>query len=215
MYRQILVLPEYHRKFQHVLWRASPHEELREYQLNTVACGVNCAPNFAFCVLQVSASTDCNGYDSAHNALEYQTYVDDICDGVDTISEVLKLQSDLVSVLSKSGLELKKWASWPCCKLFRPPTACVPRCRLVITTDTTLKCWDWRGIPNKIIILLRVKSQTDARLHEARYFVICHAHFRSRGISGEIYHAAEVATWCRVGRPAAGRYSRRLSRFCL
>ncbi|KAL4127315.1 hypothetical protein QTP88_011490 [Uroleucon formosanum] len=57
------------------------------------------------------ASTDCDCLDSVRNALEYQTYVDDICDGADTISDVLKLQSDLVSVLSKSGLELKKWAS--------------------------------------------------------------------------------------------------------
>ncbi|XP_060855050.1 uncharacterized protein LOC132932698 [Metopolophium dirhodum] len=110
MYRQILVLPEY-RKFQHVLWRASPHDELREYELHTVTYGVNCAPYLALRVLQAIASTDCDGLDSVRNALEYQTYVDDICDGADTISDVLKLQSDLVSVLSKSGLELKKWAS--------------------------------------------------------------------------------------------------------
>ncbi|XP_008188319.1 uncharacterized protein LOC103310776 [Acyrthosiphon pisum] len=110
MYRQILILPEY-RKFQHVLWRASPHDELREYELHTVTYGVNCAPYLALRVLQAIASTDCDGLDSVRNALEYQTYVDDICDGADTISDVLKLQSDLVSVLSKSGLELKKWAS--------------------------------------------------------------------------------------------------------
>jgi len=110
MYRQILVLPEY-REFQHVLWRASPHDELLEYELHTVTYGVNCAPYLALRVLQAIAATDCDGLDSVRNALEYQTYVDDICDGADTISDVLKLQSDLVSVLSKSGLELKKWAS--------------------------------------------------------------------------------------------------------
>jgi hypothetical protein len=94
-----------------MLWRASPHDELREYELHTVTYGVNCATYLALRVLQDMASTDCDGFDSVHNALEYQTYVDDICDGADTISDVLKLQSDLVSVLSKSGLELKKWAS--------------------------------------------------------------------------------------------------------
>lgn len=41
MYRQILVLPEY-RKFHHILWRASPHNALVDYQLNTVTYGVNC-----------------------------------------------------------------------------------------------------------------------------------------------------------------------------
>lgn len=110
MYRQILILPKY-RKFQHVLWRASPHDELREYELHTVTYGVNCAPYLALRVLKVIASTDCDGFDRVRNALEYQTYVDDICDGADTITDVLKLQSDLISVLGKSGLQLKKWAS--------------------------------------------------------------------------------------------------------
>jgi len=110
MYRQILILPKY-REFQHVLWRASPHDELREYELNTVTYGVNCAPYLALRVLKVIASTDCDGFDRVRNALNYQTYVDDICVGADTIPDVLELQSDLISVLGRSGLELKKWAS--------------------------------------------------------------------------------------------------------
>ncbi|KAL4136164.1 hypothetical protein QTP88_007728 [Uroleucon formosanum] len=110
MYRQILTLPKY-REFQHVLWRSSPHDELREYELNTVTYGVNCAPYLALRVLKVIASTDCDGFDRVRNALNYQTYVDDICVGADTIPDVLKLQSDLISVLGRSGLELKKWAS--------------------------------------------------------------------------------------------------------
>ncbi|XP_008185462.1 uncharacterized protein LOC103310096 [Acyrthosiphon pisum] len=56
MYRQILIKPE-HRKFQHVLWRASPRDAL-----------------------------------------------------ADSIAELLKLQSELICVLKRSGLELKKWA---------------------------------------------------------------------------------------------------------
>jgi hypothetical protein len=107
MYRQILILPEY-RKFQHVLWRAPPHDELREYELHTVTYGVNCAPYLALRVLQVIASTDCMGFETVRNAIKYQTYVDDICDGADKISDVLKLQADLTSVLGKSGLELIK-----------------------------------------------------------------------------------------------------------
>lgn len=110
MYRQILVLPEY-RKFQHVLWRASSHDELREYELQTVTYGVNCAPFLALRVLQRIASDYCSGFASVGNALRRQTYVDDICDGVDTVSDILKLQSDFISVLRQSGFEPKKWAS--------------------------------------------------------------------------------------------------------
>lgn len=110
MYRQIEILPEF-RKYQHVLWRASPHDKLLEYELNTVTYGMNCAPYLALRVLQVIASDDCAEFDHVHNALTRQTYVDDICVGADTIPEVLQLQSDLTVVLQKSGLELKKWAS--------------------------------------------------------------------------------------------------------
>ncbi|KAL4141999.1 hypothetical protein QTP88_004531 [Uroleucon formosanum] len=110
MYRQILVKPE-HRKFQHVLWRASPHDAVREYELHTVTYGVNCAPFLALRVLQYIASNDCEHFDSVRHALLRQTYVDDICTGADSIAELLQLQSDLIGVLKKSGLELKKWAS--------------------------------------------------------------------------------------------------------
>lgn len=110
MYRQVLILPKY-RKFQHVLWRASPHDKLCEYELNTVTYGMNCAPYLALRVLQNIASDDCAEFELVRNALTRQTYVDDICDGADTLPEVLKLQSDLIFILGKAGLELKKWAS--------------------------------------------------------------------------------------------------------
>jgi len=58
MYRQVLILPEY-RHYQHVLWRASPHDELIDYELNTVTYGVNCAPYLALRVFQAIARDDC------------------------------------------------------------------------------------------------------------------------------------------------------------
>ncbi|KAL4135937.1 hypothetical protein QTP88_007514 [Uroleucon formosanum] len=128
MYRQILILPEY-RQFQHILWRPSPHDELVEYELNTVTYGVNYAPYLALRVLQTIASDDCDNFEFVRNALTRQTYVDDICDGADTMPNVLKLQSDLISVMHKAGLELKKWASNTPCVLEAVPAAdrvCAP-----------------------------------------------------------------------------------------
>jgi len=110
MYRKILILPEY-RRFQHILWCSSPHDELREYELNTITYCVNCAPYLALRVLQTIAHDDCDGFEGVRHALTHQTYVNDICNGADTLHKVLKLQSDLILVLNKSGLELKKWAS--------------------------------------------------------------------------------------------------------
>lgn len=110
MYRQILVLPHF-RKYQHILWRPSPLDQLMEYELKTVTYGVNCAPFLALRVLQDIAEQECINLPGVRNALQHQTYVDDICCGADSVPELLKLQSDLKDVLDRAGFELKKWSS--------------------------------------------------------------------------------------------------------
>jgi len=110
MYRQILLVPE-HRRYQHVLWRASPQDELKAYELNTVTYGVNCAPFLAIRVLRKIAELDCADVPAVRDALMFNTYVDDICVGGDTIDEVLALQTDLINVLQGAGMSLKKWSS--------------------------------------------------------------------------------------------------------
>lgn len=110
MYRQILVIPKY-RRYQHILWRSSPLDQLKEYELNTVTYGVSCAPFLALRVLKDIAEHECCDYPHVQNALQHQTYVDDICVGADNVSDLLKLQSDLKTVLGRAGFELKKWSS--------------------------------------------------------------------------------------------------------
>jgi len=110
MYRQILIAPE-QRKYQHILWRASSHDQLQEYQLNTVTYGVNCAPYLAIRVLHQIAHSDCADFPSVRKALLFHTYVDDICVGADSEDAAVKLQSALITVLGRAGLELKKWSS--------------------------------------------------------------------------------------------------------
>ncbi|XP_025193542.1 uncharacterized protein LOC112593380, partial [Melanaphis sacchari] len=110
MYRQILVDPE-HRRYQHILWRASPQDALEEYELNTVTYGVNCAPFLAIRVLHHIAEHDCTDVPAVRDALLFSTYVDDICVGGDTVTEALSLQRDLINILKQSGMSLKKWSS--------------------------------------------------------------------------------------------------------
>jgi len=105
MYRQISVLPTY-RKYQHILWRESPHDRLCDYELHTVTYGVN--RFLALRVLKLIAAEDCDEFASVRAASTHQTYVDDICVGADTEQEALELQSNLVTVLKRSGLEFKK-----------------------------------------------------------------------------------------------------------
>lgn len=44
-------------------------------------------------------------------ALLYQTYVDHICLGADSISDAHALQRDLMAVFNKSGIEFTKWSN--------------------------------------------------------------------------------------------------------
>lgn len=95
MYRQVQVVLD-HRTYQHILWHSHSHDELIEYELNTVTYGVNCAPFLALRVLQEVADTDCRNFPRVRDALRSQTYVEDVCYGADTIDKVLTVQAELV-----------------------------------------------------------------------------------------------------------------------
>lgn len=110
MYRQILVNAEY-RQYQHILWRASPIDALKEYALNKVTYGVNSAPFLALRVLHDIADRCDTSLKAVQMALRFQTYMDDICTGAETLDEALRLQQDLVKTLMSYGFELKKWSS--------------------------------------------------------------------------------------------------------
>jgi len=103
MYRQILILHEYC-KLWHVLWRWSSEDKLIDYELNTVTYDTNCAPFPALRVLTSITTEDCAESDQTRVALLNQIYVDDVCTGVDSITDLLKLQSDLISILGRAGL---------------------------------------------------------------------------------------------------------------
>lgn len=57
MYRQILILPE-HRAYKHILWRDSPHDQIVDYELNTVTYGVNFVLFLALRVVQAIDDSD-------------------------------------------------------------------------------------------------------------------------------------------------------------
>lgn len=110
MYRQIRVHPKY-LGYQHILWRALPQEQIKEYTLNTVTYGVNCAPYLALRVLRHIADNDWDDVPDVGIALRHQTYMDDICVGADSLEAAKMLKTNLIITLARSGLSLKKWAS--------------------------------------------------------------------------------------------------------
>ncbi|CAI6369436.1 unnamed protein product [Macrosiphum euphorbiae] len=110
MYRQIMIRPE-DRPFQHILWRDSPDEEIKEFELLTVTYGVSSAPYLAIRCLHELDAQEGHRFPLTKGILTDATYVDDIVVGADSEEELLSLQKQIVALLRSGGCELKKWTS--------------------------------------------------------------------------------------------------------
>lgn len=110
MYRQVLIKPE-HRKFQQILWRPSPNESLKTFQLNTVTYGTTAASFLAIRCLHEVAKECENEHPKIANIIKRDMYVDDLLTTVDTLEEANYVSQKISEVLLKRGFELRKWKS--------------------------------------------------------------------------------------------------------
>lgn len=112
MYRQIHCSTE-HQKYQKILWRSSPDQRLREYQLTTVTYGMKAAPFLAMMTLKQLAADEGHKYQNsrAAKALQEEFYMDDLVSGSFTLSSAKQLQEDLLLLLRSGGFNLRKWSS--------------------------------------------------------------------------------------------------------
>ncbi|XP_050055781.1 LOW QUALITY PROTEIN: uncharacterized protein LOC126549715 [Aphis gossypii] len=110
MYRQIKINTE-DCQYQHIFWRATPLEPLRDYELTTITYGLTSSPFQAIRVLHELEQNDGHLYPSTRDVLSTQTYVDDILTGRNSITDLLKLQDEVTQLLLRGGFELKKWSS--------------------------------------------------------------------------------------------------------
>lgn len=110
MYLQIL-LEEEHRKYQKILFRSNPEEELKTYTLNTVTFGLSPSPYLAMRCLHELATQEGTKYPKASQVVRQNSFMDDICCSVPSESEAIELQSQLVNMLQAGGFQLSKWAS--------------------------------------------------------------------------------------------------------
>lgn len=110
MYRQIQVHPD-DQRFQLILWRNNPSQDISVYKLTTVTYGMNSSPYLAIKTLSQLAEDEGDSFPQASHALRHHTYVDDIVTGAETIESALQLQDELIQLLARGGFELRKWAS--------------------------------------------------------------------------------------------------------
>lgn len=110
MYRQIIIAPK-HQDYQRILWRSSPHEQVREFRIKRLVYGLNCSPFLALRTILQLAQEEESSFPLAADTLRTSTYVDDLVTGCSSLEAALQLQKDLISLLQRGGFELRKWAS--------------------------------------------------------------------------------------------------------
>ncbi|XP_055591113.1 uncharacterized protein LOC129743167 [Uranotaenia lowii] len=110
MYRQVLVHDE-DQPLQRIFWRSRKSEELKTYQLLTVTYGTNCAPFLATRVLQQLAEDERSRYPLAAPVVIKDLYMDDLLTGQDDLEQLKKICTELLSIFSSAGMDLRKISS--------------------------------------------------------------------------------------------------------
>lgn len=110
MYRQIFVHQD-QRDLQRIVWRRSPEEPLRIYQLNTVTYGLASSPFLAIRCLHQLARENRNRFPDASRIIEEDFYMDDLLTGADTLEEVRRIRTEVTKILQPAKFRLYKWAA--------------------------------------------------------------------------------------------------------
>lgn len=110
MYRQIMV-QEQDQDYQKIIWRESPNQPIKTYQLSTVTYGMKAAPFLAMMTLKKLALDEAEKYPLASKNLQGSYYMDDWICGAHDIKTGQKLITDMYLLLKSGGFLLRKWNS--------------------------------------------------------------------------------------------------------
>lgn len=109
MFRQILLPPQDQKRLR-ILWRRAPDLPMKEYQLNTVTYGLDCAPWQALRVIHQIADDEAPDPQTA-KIIKTSFYVDDLLYGGDTIAECQTLVRQIKDTLQAGKMPLTKWTT--------------------------------------------------------------------------------------------------------
>ncbi|XP_049316882.1 uncharacterized protein LOC125779647 [Bactrocera dorsalis] len=114
MFRQVEINP-LHRKWQRILWRESPVEPLRIFELATVTFGMTSSPYNAIRSLRQCAVDNYNIVEdenrafTARNSILDEFYVDDYLESFDSLLEAVSCAHDVDVILRQGQFILGKW----------------------------------------------------------------------------------------------------------
>lgn len=110
MYRQVLVHTD-DRNFQRIVWRNQASDEIQHYRLTTVTYGTGPGSFLAIRSLQQLARNETLRYPRAAKIVLNDFYVDDMMSGAESEVEAVQIFDEMVELLGKGCLNLRKWAS--------------------------------------------------------------------------------------------------------
>lgn len=110
MYRQIRVADE-DAMFQRILWRSSPNESIKDYELVTVTFGTASAPYLAVRTLHQIAYDEGDEYPLVSEKVLSCYYMDDLLTGCDDVTTGIQIYKQMKELLAKGGFELQKWST--------------------------------------------------------------------------------------------------------
>jgi hypothetical protein len=109
MYRMINVKPKY-QSLQRILWRKLGEPDLKCFQLSTVTCTASASYQATRTLMQL-VTDEGEQFPLASEALELNSYLDDIITGANDLNSAVQVQDELISLLGKGGFTLHKWHS--------------------------------------------------------------------------------------------------------
>ncbi|XP_058827620.1 uncharacterized protein LOC131687546 [Topomyia yanbarensis] len=110
MYRMVRVQPS-DQHLQRILWRESPEEPIKIFELTTVTYGTASAPYLATkCLTKLGKDSE-STHPIAARVIQEDFYVDDMLSGADSIEEANALISEVTQVTNSAGFTLRKWNS--------------------------------------------------------------------------------------------------------
>lgn len=125
------------------LWSFDFNDTPLAYDLNTVTYGVNSASYLTLRTIKKLAEDGRDQYPLTARSLEEDTYVADIITGTRTVSLAIKLQADLIDILTLDGFQLHKCAKNYLCVLRDIPLSerQVQNIEFDLDRDQTVDSW--------------------------------------------------------------------------
>ncbi|GFW72266.1 integrase catalytic domain-containing protein [Trichonephila clavipes] len=110
MYRMILI-HESQQPLLRILWKESPEDPVKTFEMKTVTYGTVSAPFLATRVLLQLSRDEEKNFPLAAPVLRENFYMDDVLCGAASLMEAKALMNQLSGILKKGGMELHKWGS--------------------------------------------------------------------------------------------------------